>query len=73
VLSDPETLLLAPVALLRDIAEPRFQRGQVGTIAESLDESTVLVEFRDDAWRAYAVIPCIREILLPLRTAPLAA
>jgi len=65
--------LLSAVALLRDLPERRLVRGQVGTIVEPLDEVTVLVEFSDDAGQAYAIVPCPREALLILRTAPLAA
>ena len=65
--------LLSAVALLRDLPERGLVRGQVGTIVESLDEATALVEFSDDEGRAYAVVPCPREVLLILRTAPLAA
>jgi hypothetical protein len=65
--------LLAVVALLRDLPERRFVRGQVGTIAEELDDATALVEFSDDQGRAYAIAPCPRDALLRLRTAPLAA
>ena len=65
--------LLSAVALLRDLPERRLVRGQVGTIVEPLDEVTVLVEFSDDAGQAYAIVPCPREALLILRTAPIAA
>ena len=37
------------------------------------DEATALVEFSDDEGCAYAIVPCPREALLILRTAPLAA
>ena len=65
--------LLSLVALLRDMPERGLVRGQVGTIAETLAETTALVEFSDDHGRAYAIAPCARDALLPLRTAPLAA
>lgn len=48
-------------------------RGQVGTVVESLDEQTVLVEFADDQGRAYAVVPCERSNLLVLHYVPQAA
>ncbi len=41
-------------------------RGKVGTIVETLDEATSLVEFSDDDGRAYAIAPCQREALLVL-------
>jgi hypothetical protein len=65
--------LLSAVALLSDLPERGLARGQVGTIVELLDEATALVEFSDDEGRAYAIVPCPREALLILRTAPLAA
>ncbi len=65
--------LLAAVALLSDLPERGLVRGQVGTIVEPLDEATALVEFSDNEGRAYAIVPCPREALLVLRTAPLAA
>ena len=45
--SDGPSLLHA-VALLTDLPEQRLARGQVGTIVEELDETTLLVEFSDD-------------------------
>jgi Domain of unknown function (DUF4926) len=65
--------LLSAVALLSDLPERGLVRGQVGTIVEPLDEATALVEFSDDEGRAYAIVPCPREALLILRTAPIAA
>ena len=65
--------LLRAVALLRDLPEHGLVRGQVGTIVEALDDATLLVEFSDDDGRAYAIVPCPRDALLVLRTAPLAA
>ena len=67
------TGLLSAVALLRDLPEHGLARSQVGTIVESLDEATALVEFSDDQGRAYAIAPCPRDALLVPRTAPLAA
>ena len=49
------------------------ERGQVGTIVEKLDESTVLVEFSDDEGQAYVLAACPRDALSPLRTMPIAA
>ena len=57
--SDGPSLLHA-VALLTDLPEQRLARGQVGTIVEELDETTLLVEFSDDEGRAYAIVPCPR-------------
>jgi hypothetical protein len=65
--------LLSAVALLRDLSEYGLVRGQVGTIVEALDDATPLVEFSDDSGQAYAIVPCPRDALLVLRTAPLAA
>jgi uncharacterized protein DUF4926 len=42
-------------------------RGQVGTVVEDLDDTTVLVEFSDDEGRAVAVLPFPRTDLLVLR------
>jgi hypothetical protein len=65
--------VLSAVALLRDLPQHRLVRGQIGTIVEALDEATTLVEFSDDDGRAYAIVPCPRDALLALRTAPVAA
>jgi Domain of unknown function (DUF4926) len=64
---------LSAVALLHDLPPHRLVRGQVGTVVEPLDEATALVEFSDDKGHAYAIVPCPRDALLVLRTAPLAA
>jgi uncharacterized protein DUF4926 len=61
------------VALLDDLPEERLARGQVGTVVETLDERTVLVEFADDQGRAYAIIPCPHSVLLVLHYVPQAA
>lgn len=65
--------LLRAVALLSDLPAQGLVRGQVGTIVETLDEATSLVEFSDDDGRPYAIAPCPREALLVLRTMPRAA
>jgi hypothetical protein len=65
--------LLDVAALLGDLPAERLARGQVGTVVESLDGRTVLVEFADDQGRAYAIAPCPRSQLLALRYAPEAA
>ncbi len=68
----PPTVLSA-VAMLRDLPEHRLVRGQVGTVVETLDEATSLVEFSDDRGEAYAIVPCPNGALLVLRTIPRAA
>ncbi len=65
--------LLDAVALLIDVPERALARGQVGTVVESLDEATVLVEFSDDDGRAYTVAPLPLSELLVLRYEPQAA
>jgi hypothetical protein len=45
-------------------------RGQVGTVVESLDDKTALVEFSDDRGRAYSVVPCAKADLLTLHYQP---
>ena len=65
--------LLNVVALLADVPSEGLARGQVGTVVESLDESTLLVEFSDDKGRAYAIAPCPRSGLLVLHYEPQAA
>jgi hypothetical protein len=70
---DPGRDFLSAVALLRDLPQHKLVRGQVGTVVESLNEITALVEFSDDNGRAYAIVPCPQDALLVLRTAPLAA
>jgi hypothetical protein len=65
--------LLDPVALLDARPAEGLERGQVGTVVETLDESNVLVEFSGDDGRAYAIVPCPRADLLVLRYVPEAA
>ena len=65
--------LLDVVALLADRPADRLVRGQVGSVVETLDQSTVLVEFSDDGGRAYVIAPCPRTSLLVLHYAPEAA
>jgi hypothetical protein len=60
-------------ALLVDRPTDRSARGQVGTVADTLGASDVLVEFSDDDGRAYAIVPCACTDLLPLRYLPHAA
>ena len=72
-LGDTGRDFLSAVALVRDLPEHGLVRGQVGTVVEPLDKATALVEFSDENGQAYAVVPCPRDALLVLRTAPLAA
>jgi hypothetical protein len=65
--------LLEVVALLADCPAEGLARGQVGTVVETLDDESVLVEFSDDQGRAYAVTPCPRSGLLVLHYEPEAA
>jgi hypothetical protein len=67
------TSVLDVVALLTDRPAEGLARGQVGTVVESLDANTVVVEFSDDAGRAYAVAPCPVSELLVLHYVPQAA
>jgi Domain of unknown function (DUF4926) len=62
--------ILDVVALLDDRPGNGLARGQVGTVIETLDEATVLVEFSGDDGRAYAVAPCPRDGLMALYYAP---
>ena len=52
--------LLDVVALLTDLPAQRLARGQVGSVVEERDDTTLLVEFSDDEGRAYALAPCPR-------------
>ncbi len=61
------------VALLADVPVAGLARGQVGTVVETLDDKTLLVEFSDDDGRAYAIAPCPRSNLLVLHYVPQAA
>ncbi|MGD9769240.1 MAG: DUF4926 domain-containing protein [Pseudolabrys sp.] len=65
--------MLDVVALLADIPAQNVSRGQVGTVVETLDDETVLVEFSDDRGVAYAVAPCPTAGLLLLHYVPQAA
>jgi hypothetical protein len=62
--------VLDVVALLMERPENGLARGQGGTVVETLDASTVLVEFSDDEGRAYAIAPCPRSDLLVLHYEP---
>lgn len=65
--------VLDVVALLADLPEQKLARGQVGTIVESLDSETALVEFSGEDGRAFALVPCQRADLLVLHYTPEAA
>jgi Domain of unknown function (DUF4926) len=62
--------VLDVVALLADLPAAGFARGQVGTVVESLDDHTALVEFSGDDGRAFAIVPCPRADLLVLHYVP---
>ena len=57
------------VALLDDVPERALVSGQVGTVVELLDETSLLVEFSDDEGRAYAIAPFLPSQLLVLQHA----
>ncbi|GAA0548695.1 hypothetical protein GCM10008941_30750 [Rhizomicrobium palustre] len=61
------------VALLSERPADKLARGQVGTVVETLDEATALVEFSDDNGEAYAIVPVALTDLMVLRYARLAA
>jgi Domain of unknown function (DUF4926) len=63
-------VVLDAVALLADHPAAGLPRGQVGTVVEQLDGSTLVVEFSDDDGRAYAVTPCAQSELLVLHYVP---
>ena len=65
--------VLDVVALLADLPAAGLARGQVGTVVESLDDDTALVEFSGDDGRAFAIAPCPRADLLVLHYVPEAA
>ncbi len=62
--------VLDVVALLADLPAVGLARGQVGTVVESLDDETALVEFSGDDGRAFAIVPCPRAALLVLHYVP---
>ncbi len=65
--------LLDAVALLCDVPARGLARGQVGTVVESLDDRTVLIEFNDDHGRTYSIVPLPKSELLVLHYVPRAA
>jgi hypothetical protein len=58
--------LLSVVALLNDLPEHGFLRGQVGTVVEPLSDSVVLVEFSGEDGATYALVPVPIEGLIRL-------
>ena len=70
---DVDAITRNVVALLTDLPAQRLARGQVGSVVEELDDTTLLVEFSDDEGRAYALAPCPRTDLLVLHYVPEAA
>jgi hypothetical protein len=54
------------VALLQDLPAARLQRGQVGTVVETLAPGVYEVEFSDDEGRTYASLSVAASDLLPL-------
>jgi len=61
-----EIKLLDVVALLDDIPSARLQRGQVGTVVETLAPDVYEVEFSDDDGQIYASVSVSASNLLPL-------
>jgi hypothetical protein len=70
---DRAPAVLDVVALLSERADQALARGQVGTIVETLDETTALVEFSDEDGRAYAIAAVPLSDLLVLHYVPQAA
>jgi hypothetical protein len=58
--------LLSVVALLDDLPEQGLERGQVGTVVESLGPGVYEVEFSDDNGQTYASLALRAEQLLKL-------
>lgn len=65
-----EIHVLDVVALTEDIANPGLQRGQVGTVVESLGSAVFEVEFVDNEGRTYATVPLDARQLLVLHYQP---
>ncbi|MDF0644284.1 MAG: DUF4926 domain-containing protein [Nitrospira sp.] len=62
--------LLDVVALTEDIPDRGLQRGQVGTVVESLRPGVFEVEFVDNDGRTYAMLPLKSSQLLVLHYQP---
>jgi hypothetical protein len=71
--NDKPASVLDVVALLADLPAQKLTRGQVGTVVESLDSETALVEFTAEDGKAFAIAPCPRRDLLVLHYVPEAA
>lgn len=54
------------VALLVALPREGLASGQVGTVVETLNDDSALVEFSDDEGKAYAIVPCQHADLLVL-------
>lgn len=67
---NPEIRLLDVVALTEDIPDRGLQRGQVGTVVESLRPGVFEVEFVDNDGRTYAMLPLKSSQLLVLHYQP---
>ncbi len=65
-----EIRVLDVVALTEDIADRGLQRGQVGTVVESLGSAGFEVEFVDNEGRTYATVPLNARQLLVLHYQP---
>ena len=65
-----EIRVLDVVALTEDIADRGLQRGQVGTVVESLGSDVFEVEFVDNDGRTYAIAPVNAFQLLVLHYQP---
>lgn len=55
--------LLDVVALLIDRPDLGLSRGDSGTVVETLDDDTALVEFSDDTGEALAIAACPHQAL----------
>jgi len=62
--------LLDVLALLDNLPEAGLARGQVGTVVERLNQTTVLVEFSNDEGIAWAITPVATTRLLVLSFEP---
>jgi hypothetical protein len=58
--------VLDVIALLQDLPEARLQRGEVGTVVETLAPDVYEVEFSDDRGQTYATLSVAASQLLPL-------
>jgi hypothetical protein len=65
--------LLDVVALAQGLPERQLQRGQVGTVVESLAPGVFEVEFSDDSGRTYASLALRADQLIVLHYHPAAA